>query len=204
MFLLRKQCKTRSQGMTLVEILLVVVLSSMLSIAAYNLLLSGLRIWERAQRLVVEEDVVIFFDKITKDLQNTFYYSRIIATGNEQRFAFPSRVTTLADKKRGLSQGAYVEQIGQVEYYFDGATQSLYRRQANYAQALNGDFGEARVLVHGVDRLKFRYIYLTEDGEIFSDEVLDLLPSSVDVEIFLNKKSEEKLLKKLINIPLTL
>lgn len=197
----RKVCQGK-KGMTLIEILIVTSLLSLVSLAIYNSLANGIKVWERSRQVVVEEDVVIFFDKVAQDLRNTFFHSKINFKGTEFKFSFPTIVYTPADRRSGASEGEYIEQMGRVEYYYDFNEDTLYRHQANYSQALNERFGRPRALVTSVDRIKFRYYYRTDTDEIYTPEILDVLPSGVEIEVEFSDNQGQKIMKKFIDIPI--
>ncbi|KKS44751.1 MAG: hypothetical protein UV05_C0001G0011 [candidate division CPR1 bacterium GW2011_GWA2_42_17] len=184
------------------EVLLVVSLISIINIALYNALVNGLRIWERSQRLVVEQDLAVFFDKIAQDLRNSFLYSRIKFNGNDHRFSFPTRVHILADPKSDSPIDQYISQLGRVEYYFDTIEKKIYRHQANYGQALSEEFSRPTALVNAVETVEFQYIYLTDNEEIVSREVLDIPPSGVDIEVHFSDSGVQKSVRKLIAVPI--
>ena len=193
------------QGMTLMEILLVASLISIISVAIYNALSNGLRVWERSRQVVVEEDIAIFIDKLTTDLHNTFFYSKIKIEGNDYRFTFPTMVSVMADKRGPGPYGEYQDQLGRVEYYFDYATHAIYRRQANYSQAIMGDyFSQPQLLVSLVDRLKIEYYYLTDEGEVFSQDIFDVLPSGLEITVEFSDSQKTKKFFKVVNVPLNM
>ena len=187
--------------MTLIELLLTVSIIAILSVALYKSLDNGLKVWKKGQNLVFEEDVVIFFEKMTQDLRNSFFYASIPFEGDETRLAFPTIVDVPKDKKAGPA-GGLIEQIGKVEYSFDAEQNIIYRKKANYSQALEGKFFEPQAVVHNVKDIKIEYAYLTKEGDVLSPKVLDFLPFAVVVEVqFLDNKGEGRLMEKIINVP---
>jgi len=190
------------KGMTLMEILIVVSLIAMTSAAIYSALANGIKVWKLNQQLVVEEDAAIFFDKLSQDLRNVFTYSKFKFEGGHQKIAFPAIIHMLADKRSGVSRQEYINQLGIVEYYYDGIEDVLYRRQANYSQALNARFSQERALVRGIDAVKFSYFYYTEGREIYSPDVLDTYPSRIGVEIEFSDKQGRKKMNRSIDLPL--
>lgn len=191
-----------SRGLTLIEILLVVSLVSLITLALYVSFANGLKVWERSRQLVLEEDMAIFLDKLSHDLRNTYTYSKVSAKGTSTRFVFPAIVHTMADPKMGLPEDAYIDQMGQVEYYFDTTDKSIYRRQANYSQGLKEKFQNSLRLASSIDKLDFQYHYLTDTGEKISDEVLEYMPFGVDVKIEFSDKLGKHVIRRFIDIPL--
>ena len=176
-------------------------LLSLIGLALYKSLANGIKVWERSQRLVKEEDVALFFEKLTQDLRNTYVYSRIKFEGNELRFSFPAYVKTLADARGHSPRGEYIEQMGRVEYAFDPIKDIVYKRQANYGQALDNHYQPEQVMVRSVDRVKFNYYYWTQKEELYSQDVLEVPPSGVEVELEFSDKMGRRSMRKFIEIP---
>ena len=189
-------------GMTLMEILLVVSLIGIVSLAIYHALSNGIKVYQRHQRLVVEEDVVIFFEKLKQDVRQSFRYAKIPFKGDSYTFSFPTFVTTRADARSGLNPDRYIDQLGRVEYSYDLNDDTIYRRQANYSQALSNQYGEKQALVTSVRDLKFRYFYFTDKTEEYSPEVLETVPYGVEVEITFSDARGTRSLKKFIHLPI--
>lgn len=184
------------------EILLVCSLISLVNLALYNSFANGLKVWKKIHQLVIEEDILIFLDKLTADLRNAYYFSQLTAQGTEHRFTFPTIVHVSADPRSGLPEGTYVHQMGQVEYYFDGIGKKLYRRQANYGQALQGRPSDPIILIKAIEDIKFRYFYLTDQGEKMADHVLETLPSRVEVEMTFTSHEGKRVFSKSIDLPI--
>ncbi|HSV43921.1 MAG TPA: hypothetical protein VLJ10_05135, partial [Candidatus Bathyarchaeia archaeon] len=74
---------------TLIELLLVASLLSLISVSLYQALSNGLRVWQYTRRLSVEEDVMIFLDKLSADLRNSFDYSLFFFDEGKNYVSFP-------------------------------------------------------------------------------------------------------------------
>lgn len=194
--------KQRRPGFTLVEILLVSVLFSICSVAVYNAFSSGIKLWAHAQRFAIEEDVSIFFDKLSADLRNSFYYSKIKFNGTATRLTSAAFVTVEADPRSSGSNEGLVDQIGAVSYYFDYEDRVIYRAQGNYAQALAGKFPERRVLVKAIDSLRFVYYINDVQGAKPYASARDVAPSSVYVEVKYHDGGSERTVARFISIPM--
>lgn len=189
------------KGMTLIEILIVMSLIAMVTVGIYNALVNGLKVWDRSQRVLVEEDVVIFFEKITEELRNTYSFSLLELKGNEARFEFPTMIRTTLNQQRANEEEVYVDQLGKVEYSFDPTKDSLYKRRAYYGQAVNFQFGESKKILSSVEDVQFRYLYITDNEELSSLEVLDVIPEAVEISVKFREHNKEKVIKKVIDIP---
>ena len=191
----------KRKAMTLMEILIVASLISVISIAVYNALSNGLKIWNKHKSLVIEEDILIFFDKLTHDARNSFIYSKILYEGTEFSFACPTMVSVKADPQSGLDAEEYVTQIGKVDYYFDLTDRSIYLKKANYGQAVKGEYQDPQRLVTSVDDVRFKYIYLTDEGELTQPNIADIIPAAIEVEVQFTDRFGKRSLTKIIDIP---
>ena len=174
--------RNRRKGFTIVEVLIVAALLSTVGLALFNTFANGLKIWERGYRSSAEEDIFIFFDKITADLKNAFVYSVIPLKGAPDSLTFATAIRTMADTQKNLGED-YVAEIGSVEYSFDRVTRRLYRRQANYGQAVAGTRGVSQILVRDIDSATFRYYYTSGEGYVAAQGAKHILPSIVEVEV---------------------
>lgn len=191
--------KFRTQkAMTLMEILIVISIMGMLSLALYNALSIGIRVWKKSQEIHAEEDLAIFFDKLTQDLHNAYFYSKISFEGGTDYFAFPALVSV----QRYDGEEGYSDEMGKVEYRFDVAHHAIIRRQADYGQALKKIYGAPRVVSSQISRLSFQYLYRTDDGEKWSSQILDGVIAGIDVEVVLKDSLGERKIRKSIDMPL--
>ena len=151
------------KSFTLVEMLLVTSLIAVIGVAVFHSLADGLKIWEAAKVSAKEEDVALFFDKLSQDLHNATEYSLLKFDGNDDKLSFATIVRTM-DPGESLSPEV-VSQIGRVEYEFDQVRNVLLRRQAGYGQALAKKFDPPRPLVEAVSFVKFSY-YVMDAGRV--------------------------------------
>ena len=175
----RKRYSRRS--FTLIEVLLVVSLLSVISLAVYHTLNNGIKVWQRANRVVLEADIAIFFEKISQELANSIFFTPIPFSGKSTRLNFAAVIKTPPDARLDLPKDRYVQQPGRVEYFFDQG--NLYRRQANYSQALKGRFNESRILIKGLKGVKFSYFYSGKDDAKLYKEANNIIPAAVAVDL---------------------
>lgn len=81
-------CKFFRRAFTLIEMLIVASLLSVTGLAVYHAIANGVRVWEYSRRYSSQEDAVIFFEKITADLQNAYQYSLISFDGKAQNYFY--------------------------------------------------------------------------------------------------------------------
>lgn len=189
-------------GFTLIEMLLVVSLLSVTGLAVYQSIANGMKIWERSRKFVVDEDISISIDKMSRDLRNALNYSLIPFKGEEIRIVFPTMVRTAADKEATVNSGD-IDQVGRVEYSFDKMKSGLFRRQANYSQAVEGEFGPRRVLAGPLHSVNFFYYYDTGEETEIKRETEGVMPSALKIEIeFLEDTGKMRKIERLISIPI--
>lgn len=198
---MQKQNHLSKAGVTFVEMLIVVSIFALVSVSLYSALANGIRVWDKSKRIVVEEDLAIFFDKISQDLHNVMLYSDIRYSGSMSRFAFPTLITTEADRRSSERDAGYVRQIGKVEYYYDPTKDSVVRRESNFSQALAENYGKQEYLAKSIERIHFQYYYLTDTGPIYSEQILDGFPSGVEVKIEFRDDLGKREMKKFIEVP---
>lgn len=189
-----------TNAFTFVEVLLVITLMTVIAIAIYNGIANGIKVWNKAYQVVKEEDVLVFFEKITRDLRNAASFSQINLKGTRSSISFATIVRTPADPKTE-ARGEYIDQIGKVEYAFDKLRQQVVRRQGNYSEALRNSFGKEDLLMEHVSAVEFRYLYKTQKGYEWKDKIEIVIPSSVYVAIEFGGKRNKRKMSKMINLP---
>ena len=190
----------KMRGLTLVEILLVAVLVSAVGVAIFQTFNSGLKLWDRGNRLTYETDVFIWLDKMGEDLTSALPMSNLSFKGSEMKLAFPALVIAAADARSSRAHEELADQIGAVEYSFEPTEGKIFRRQANYGQALKKQWGEAQEVAQGIAEARFRY-YVLGQGDTFKSNVEGRLPAGVAVEFRLKDSPADVWLKRSFPIP---
>ncbi len=178
--------ETRSlsrRSFTLVEVLLVASLIAVIGAAVAQSLLNGMRIWQRIQRVGVDESAMLFAERFASDLANAADMVELPFHGEGDRCAFATIVRTgYAPFGRGPVV-AYADQPGRVEYGFDRAGRNLYRQRAYYGQALKGESRQAEVLITGVEAVSFKYFDMTPEGLVGHPLGEAVVPSVIKVTV---------------------
>ena len=189
------------RGFTFVEIMLVTAIFAALSAAIFTCLSNGIKLWDRGRQLMAQEDTVVFLDRLSSDLRNTFSHSKLSFVGGEYTLAFPTVVWTRADRVSVRAYEGIVDQIGRVSYAYDPEKGTVVRRQANYSQALQEEWGSDEVVVPAVKSLRFHYFYTASKDPHMSVDEGDAIPSGVEVELDFSSGKEEKVFKRYIAVP---
>ena len=187
------------KGFTLIEMLIVLAMLSLIGLAIFATLSNGIRIWQRLNQAVGQEDINILFDRIARELRNTFEFSTIKFQGEEDKVAFATFITT---------PGSYQPQetgIGQAIYYYNKTSRQLTREKRNYTQIFKGEGGTKEELLKDIDSLKLSYYFHDEERrEYLWQEAWhrEGLPLAVRIELELHNGSQNKKITQTINIPI--
>ena len=187
---------------TLIEVLLVVSLLAVISIAVFNTFLNGMKIWNKSYRAIFEEDILVFFEKINMDLRNVVRYSQIRFEGDKNHLTFATLVKVPSDPRRVFKEESYVNEIGRVEYYFDETDRAIVRRQAGYGQTFKNKFEPPRRLANTVNFLRFMYFYKTAEGYTMQKEGENIIPAAVGIEVEYGYEKDRRRMTKFIEIPI--
>ncbi|MEI7998136.1 MAG: type II secretion system protein [Candidatus Omnitrophota bacterium] len=193
--------KLKSKAFTLIEVLLVSTLIAIVGIAVFQALSNGIKLWAKAQRLNREAEVAIFLDKMGEDLRSVPIISGIPFKGTDILFSFPAVVMTKADSKSSRSQEGFISQIGAVQYRFDPVEHTVFRRQANYAQAIKRKWAQQEnPEVLGIDELDFHYEIASDKGLLLKSEIGEGIPLGVMVEVYFSDDSGKHQLKRYLSL----
>lgn len=143
--------KRRAQGFTLIEVLLAASLASVVGIAVYANLASGINMMRRVVETSPEEDLAIFFEKFERELQNSFHYKEIQFKGDPETFSFASRI--ISDPLLGGDEG-----IGRIAYYFNSSEKGIGRLEQNIHEVFDEREGSERTVLRDVSDLMFEYL----------------------------------------------
>ncbi|MDB4349758.1 prepilin-type N-terminal cleavage/methylation domain-containing protein [Omnitrophica bacterium] len=146
--------KKNSLGFTLVEMLVVSAIVVVISLAIYTTFNNGIKIWERANETIPEEDLNIFFDRFSSDLRNGFNFKEIEFKGNSDRLEFATLVISPRLKKRT---------IGQVIYFYDSAARTLKKEERDFSHIFREQEGIVKHALKNVKSLKFYYYFYDDD-----------------------------------------
>ncbi|MFH0888784.1 MAG: prepilin-type N-terminal cleavage/methylation domain-containing protein [Planctomycetota bacterium] len=79
---------TGLNGFTLIEVLIVTVLVAFVLLAAYKAYNQGVLVWARAQQTSRQEKAIMFIEKVSRELNNSFSFKPISFTAEEARISF--------------------------------------------------------------------------------------------------------------------
>ncbi|MFH1478837.1 MAG: prepilin-type N-terminal cleavage/methylation domain-containing protein [Candidatus Omnitrophota bacterium] len=183
-----------NKGFTLVEMLIVMVIMSMISLAIYSTFNSGVKIWKRLNNQISAEDVSIFFERLEADLKNNFKYEGMDFVGDKAKLSFPTLVNSLDMEKRA---------IGQVIYSYDQYAGSVIREEKDFSRVHRDIEGNKRTVLKEITSLVFDYYFYSEEDKDYSwEESLDKDKDVLAVRVRLGLKDgkEKETFSKTVRI----
>jgi prepilin-type N-terminal cleavage/methylation domain-containing protein len=202
-FFLSTRLKRSSKAFTLVEVLLVVSLFAVISVAIYQTFSSGVKIWNYASKFFPEEDVLLSLERITHDVHNAFYYSLFEFKGDAVNLFLTTMVITQADPKSGQGD-PYIQQMGRVRYKFDKKNKQILRQQADYGQAVSGQWQDPKVLAGGIENVSFLYLFSDKKRLVERPTAQGAMPAMIKIDIAYKADKEIRRMTRLIDIPSSL
>ena len=185
----------KNKGFTLAEMFLVSAMLAVISLAIYTTFTNGIKIWQKVNTEMLEEDVCIFFERFSSDLRNSFRFEGMGFSGKEDMIGFS---TFIKDPSSGRNI------IGQVLYSYRPATGVLIREGRDFSRIYSGRPGVVTQQLENIAYLKFEY-YFYDDGTkkyVWHDKCLEGRESlTVRVEIKFHDKGEEIRFFKTVVIP---
>ena len=154
---IRQILRRRSEkGFSLLEILLVLFLAPIVFFAVYSNFSTGVKLWQRLQIVLPEEDQIIFLHKVRSDFNSAMRYSVIPFEGSQEEVVFPSGI------QDGLAPGQD-RPIGRVRYFYDESARGLMREAADISECYQEKQGKIDRLLDGIG--SFQIAYLVEDPD---------------------------------------
>ncbi|MCM8796060.1 MAG: prepilin-type N-terminal cleavage/methylation domain-containing protein [Candidatus Omnitrophica bacterium] len=181
---------------TLIEMLIVSAILSVVGLAIYATLNNGIKIWQKVNTPLPEEDLNIFFDRFSLELRNSFKFTGINFSGTKEMLEFPTLVNSLRLQKRT---------VGKVIYIYEPQNQILNRYQLDFAGVYMGETNLTfRQSLRNIKSLRFQYYFYDKDKKeyLWQDEWLkEDLPLAVRLELEFDNGKESKKFTKTVNIP---
>ena len=203
--------KKNEAGFTLIEWLIAISLIAIVGLAIYGIFDSGIKVMQRIIRPVPGEDLNIFFEKLSQDLQNAFHYTDIRFKGEPEKVVFAASIQN--QPGLGGDQG-----IGEVIYTYDQRGLAIFRQQKNVSElyeekarkAEKGNQLQGTPVLNHILSLRFQYYgFVPEDKEFFwldNWEEVDQkmgLPFALRVEIVFEEEGAKQHFVRAITIPVS-
>ena len=189
-------------GFTLIELLVALALLGVVSLTIYSSFTSGINVWQRISTSIGEEDLGIFFERLSRQFQNTFPYSSIPFQGDEEKCSFPTIIST--SEALGGNLG-----IGRVTYYMDDSSGGIGQVQENLSQLYQEKGAELKLALKNASSLSFKYYGLdVREGRYTWQESWDSskqngkLPQAVQLSFEFKDNQKVRYVTRTISIPI--
>lgn len=165
------------------ELLVVVSILSVISLAVYSSMAGGVNIWKRVNATAGESRLILVWEKMQKDLRNTFDFRKIGFGGNGNEIYFPGLVSVKGEDE------AIHQEIGRVRYYFDKSR--LCREEMTYVDLIKDVKIECGEEISDVKQAAFEY-YGSKKYSWQTEWQNDSVPLAVRFNVILPDTNEEK------------
>lgn len=192
--------KNKKYGFTFIELLITTVLAAVIALTLYTALSQAVKIWQRLNQRIYEEDINIFFEKFSRDLRNSFKFSAIKFAGTNDEFGFATLVNS-PSKLPGLKTN-----VGEVIYSFNRQEGVINRRQKNLSQIYREEEGYSAAALKDVKSFKLQYYFYDprENGYLWQEEWRgDDLPRAVRIELELDDGTQINKFIKTVSLPVS-
>lgn len=189
----------KNKTFTLLEVLITATLFVVVGLAVYATINNGIKIWHRLNKTYIEEDINIFFQKVSADLRNSFIYKGIDFLGKEDSLKFTTLVTSRSGIS-GLKMGP-----GEVIYYFNPKERKIIKEKRNLSDIYKQRQGFTQELLKNVESFRFEYYYydsLSKEYFWIDEWLKEYLPLAVRIRLELVHEQSPYEFTKTINIPL--
>ena len=187
--------------MTLMEVLLTATLVSIIGVAVFQAFNNGVKLWARSKGLDRDLAAAMFLERVGDDLRSTVTIAGVPFKGTGARFSFPAVVWTPADRRGARSAEGLVDQVGAIEYYYDDGAKIVYRRQANYSQALKRQWGDPQEAAASVEGLAAYYYFSGNNGMQARTLADGAVPAGIMLEMSYRNGTGEHRLKRFFPVP---
>lgn len=181
---------------TLIEILLVSALWAVIALAIYATFNNGVKIWQRVNKEMPEEDLGIFFEKFRADLRNSFAFKGIGFSGTKHKIEFSTLVNSQRLNKRT---------VGKVAYSYDPISGILEREEKDFSHVYTEREGMVTQSLKGISFFEFQYYSFDKEKKeyVWQEEwEKENLPLAVRIGLKFDSFLQKDKFTKTISIPL--
>jgi prepilin-type N-terminal cleavage/methylation domain-containing protein len=184
-------------GLTLIELLIVSMIMVVVALAINYSLGSGVKVWKKINRELIEEDANIFFDKFTTDLHNSLDYAGIKFIGQEDKLSLATLVTS--SRFSGRSPGEIV-------YVYNAQADTLDRKLKDYSAVYNNEEGLGLPVLKNLHSLEFSYYFFDAQSKDYrwqGEWKKEGLPFAVRLEFEIKDGEKFKKFTRTVTIPIS-
>jgi prepilin-type N-terminal cleavage/methylation domain-containing protein len=184
------------RAFTLIEILVVTLILSVISLAIFSTFSSGIAIWHRINSRLTQEDLVIFCQMFASDLRGSFKFKAIAFKGDEERVEFVSLVN---------SRRLNTKTVGRLSYAYNPDKKTLSKFQEDFSAVYVPEELKPKYTLKDVKSVKFQYYCYDSAAKeyVWLEEWVkkSSLPLAVRLEMEFDKASMPERLVRTFTIP---
>lgn len=170
----------QKRNFSLAELIIVSVSLSLLSLAIYFSLSRGIKLWQRLNSKIKEEEVVIFLDKFSREIRSIFNHQIVNFLGEENRIEFPSLT---------FSPQFGFKSVGKIVYFFE--KNNLCKEEFDYSGIYSKKPFSQKIVLNEINLVRFFYYGYNQENKTYFWQNFwkdKQLPLAVRVEIFYKNK----------------
>jgi len=189
--------RQKTKGFTLVELLIVASILGVISLTIYSTFNNGLKIWQKVNKPLAEEDLGIFFDRWTGELRNCIKFSSLPFNGNKYEFEFPALVNS-----RRLNN----KTVGKISYSYDQQAKAIFRKQQDFSQLYSNEEGAPQQLLSNVESFEFSYYFYDKQKKAYlwqEDCQSGTVPLAVKIALTITNDAKTNPFIKTVSIPIS-
>ena len=154
-----------------------------ISLAVYSTFNNGFKVWQKINQSVGQDDLGLFFDKLSQDLNSCVKIGNIPFSGDQNNLGIPTLVNSPRLK---------IRTAGLVNYLYDQQSGVLNRQTKDFSQLYSHQDYDSTAILKNLRSFKFEYYYFDKQKqEYFWKEVWSEtgIPLAVRVNLNLNDSS---------------
>jgi prepilin-type N-terminal cleavage/methylation domain-containing protein len=187
--------RKNSYGFTLIELLIVICILSVISLTIYSILNNGIKIWQRVNAGLPEEDQEIFFYKFGHDISNVILFHSIPFIGQQYRLEFASLVDF---------QSVGAKTVGKIVYTYNPQDKILSKSVSDFSQGYNNEESLQAQVLSRIKSFSFKYYFYDTNKKQFlwlDNWTQDTPPSAVRLEIEFQDSNDAGKISRTVSIP---
>ena len=199
-----RRCVHRSQGFTIVELLVSLALLALVAGTVVATFDGGIRVWERLRAQGTQEQwFELAFERFRHDLRKMRHFQPVPIKGSYDRISFPGIVAS------ETTDGQTIDEIGEVGYFYNSSRKMLCRAEHPYRELRYRRLTDAcHPVVEGIDRVHlsfYKYDEATGEGGWSSSwDMADQPPLAVKLELGYQDPSTRRMVTQslVVHVPL--
>jgi hypothetical protein len=189
--------RKNSCAFTLVELCLVTAMLAVISLTVFATFNNAVKIVSKVRQEIPEEDIYIFLDRFTADVNNSLAFSGLAFKGSEDSLEL---ITLVQSPRMGIRS------VGKVLYSYDEKTGTLDRELLDFSHLYSREKG---YLTHPLTKIKsFKFYYSSFDPvkkeSRWEEEWLEgKLPTAIRLEFEVGDEAATTKCTKTVTLPVS-